>query len=262
MESLDAGFDEVIVLDNASIPPLEAIGGVRLIRSDSNTGVCGGRNELLAATDCDVGVFIDDDAVALGPLSQAVRGAFDSQPRLGALAFRIDRPNGQLALEHPFRGGPAGVDVARACGYFVGAGYAVRRSAVEEAGGYDEGLFYSTEVIYLSMTLQRLGWELNYRPDLAVEHRPSTRGRGIAPEVPAMRLRNRIVFARRHLPLPIALVHGSIWAAKSVPDLVRAQGFSRWATAIRDGLNYPLERKPLTYSQLKVIHDRGGRVLY
>lgn len=262
VKSLDDGFDEVIVLDNASEPPLEEIAGAQLIRSDENTGVCGGRNALLEATGCDVGVFIDDDAVALVPLSSPIREAFTDQESLGAVAIQIVRPGGMVPLEHPFRGSPKAVAIARPCAYFVGAGYAVRRKAVMEVGGYDEGLFYSTEEIDLSMSMQRLGWELHYRPDLIVEHRPSTLGRAIAPQVPAMRLRNRVIYVRRHLPIPVAVVHGLVWSAKSVPDLARVKGLSRWFGAIRDGLRYPLERAPLDFKQLRQIHDRGGRVWY
>jgi len=260
--SLDAGFDEIIVLDNASEPPLVPIPGARLIRSDENTGVCGGRNRLLAECRSDLAVFLDDDAVALGPLSGLVRERFAADPTLAVIAFRITRPDGAVDLEHPFRGKADRVDLARPAAYFVGAGYAVRRAAVDSVGGYDESLFYSTEEIDLSMKLIRAGSTIWYEPSLAVEHRPSTRGRAIAPEVPAMRMRNRLLYARRHLKFPVAVVHGVIWAGHTFPTARRSGGLRRWGRAIRDGLRQPVDRRPLTWAQHRSTHQLGGRVWY
>ena len=262
VDSLDDGVRDTVVLDNGSSPPLPQLDGARLLRSDDNTGVTRGRNLLLEATDADYAIFIDDDAVACSELADVVRRHFDEDPSLAVLAFRITRPDGSVKLEHPFRGRPRDVDVARPCGYFVGAGYAVRTHAVASVGGYDDELFYSTEEIDLSMALQRDGWTIRYEPALHVEHRPSTRGRGIAPQVPAFIIRNRLVYVRRHLPLPLAVVHGCVWSALTLRSALRARGVGAWARAIRDGLRRPIERRPLSWAALRTLHQRGGRVVF
>lgn len=260
--SLDGGFSEIIVFDNGSEPPIPPIPGARVVRSDENTGVTRGRNLLLAETDAPYAVFLDDDAVALGPLSDPVVATFDAAPATAIIAFRIQRPGGEVSLEHPFRGKPTRVDEARPCGYFVGAGYAVRVDAVRAVGGYDDDLFYSTEEIDLSMDLQREGWALWYDPALRIEHRPSHRGRAIAPMVPAMTIRNRLVYVRRHLRVGVALPHALMWLAKTFVIAVRARGIRVWASAALEGLRRPVERRPLSWPQLREIHRRGGRVVF
>lgn len=260
--SLDSGFDEVIVLDNASEPALGPVPNARLLRSDTNTGVSGGRNRLLAESSTDLAVFLDDDAVAIGTISDKVREVFEQDPQLAVVAFKITRPDGPVKHEYPFRGSIDDIDTPRDCAYFVGAGYAVRKSAVDAVGGLDDELFYGTEEIDLSMSLQREGWKLRYVPALAVEHRPSTLGRTVAPQVPAMLVRNRIVFARRHLMLPAALVHGVTWTARTLPDAVGSGGMREWLGALRTGLRRPIQRRPLTWAQHRKIQSLGGRIWY
>ena len=69
---------------------------------------------------------------------------------------------------------------------------------------YDERFFYSTEEIDLSFSLLDDGWTIAYRPEIVVEHRPDAAGRTVQPKVPGLRLRNRVLLVRRHLPISIA----------------------------------------------------------
>ncbi len=65
------------------------------------------------------------------------------------------------------------------------------------------------------MRLIGRGWRLIYDPGLVVEHRPSLRGRSVAPRIPALRLCNRLIMVRRHLPIPIAAMHAAIWGGRT-----------------------------------------------
>jgi GT2 family glycosyltransferase len=222
-----------------------------------------GRNRLLEACDTDYAVFIDDDAVALGPLSDAVARRFDADPDLAVLAFAIQRPDHDVSLEYPFRGSrPADDTAERPCAYFVGAGYAVRVAAVRSVDGYDESFFYSNEEIDLSMRLLHAGWSLRYVPGLRVEHRPSTRGRNTSTTVSGMVLANRLVYARRHLPAPVRQIHETVWMLRTLPDALRARALGTWARSLREGLRRPVTPRPLAWRRLREIHHLGGRVLF
>jgi hypothetical protein len=257
------GFDEVVVLDMASDPPLVPEPGTTWLREETNTGVAAGRNRQAAAATADVLVFLDDDAAFISPApADAVRACFAGHPGVVGLAFRIVRADGRTVKgEYPFRGHPAAVDTARPCAYFLGGAAAVRRDAFLAAGGFDDRYLYSTEELDLAFALARAGGSFFYEPAVVVEHRPSARGRSLNPEVPALRLRNRLLLVRRYLPVPVAVVHGGTWAARTFVEAARAGRIRPWLRAWR-GLREPVLRTPLDRRTLVELHRLGGRVLW
>jgi GT2 family glycosyltransferase len=258
------GFDEVVVLDMGSDPPLAPVAGARWIRCDRNEGVAAGRNRQAEIARADVLVFLDDDARFLDPdAADRIRRAFLGATTTAALAFFVQRPDGTVvAHEQPFRGGVRHADTARPCAYFVGCGAAVRRDAYRAAGGFDERFGYSTEEIDLAFGLIRDGWELAYAPSVRVEHRPSSRGRAPSSDVPALRLRNRILLARRHLPIFVAVPHLAAWGLRTLVEAGRCGGLTEWRHAWAEGLRLPVPRAPLRWRALWTAHRRGGRVLW
>lgn len=256
-------WEEVVVLDMASEPPLTPIPGVIVLRSDANVGVTSGRNRLLKAITADVIFFLDDDAVLTAPAVEQLCLRFDGDEKLAVVACRVRRRDGaSVSSEYPFRGPAVDDPAPRPCAYFVGCAYAARRSAVSSAGGYDESFFYSTEEVDLSLKLLARGWRLMYDPGLTIEHHPSPRGRSVAPRVPALLLRNRVVVARRHLPLPAAVVHLSVWGGRTFLTAARAGGLHAWLRAWGDGMRAPVDRQPLSWRGAVRIHRLGGRVLW
>jgi len=266
----DEPWHEVLVLDMASDPPISPVRGVEWLRSDENVGVTGGRNQLAHRATGEILVFLDDDAVLLTPgAGQRLQAAFADATRLGVVAFRVRRPSGTGAgpsLEYPFRGSgtrSGARDSARPCAYFVGCGYAIRRDAQLAVGGYDDRFFYSTEEVDLSFRLLGDGWQLRYEPSIEVEHRPSTRGRSrTGSAVPGWRLRNRLLLARAHLPLAVAMPHVAVWTARTALEAARARSVGTWWRLGREGLSLPVRRRPLGWRLLLRIHRIGGRVLY
>lgn len=257
------GFDFAgrLLFDNGSSPALAVPDRVVGSRSDTNLGVTGARNRIAKGADADLLVYLDDDAVFLSDPVPEVRQAFDADPRLGAVAFSVRRPDGSIeSSEWPFRGPPRDPDLARPCAYFVGAGYAVRRSALDDVGGYDERYFYSTEEIDLSMRLIAARWTLAYVPSVRVEHRPASTGRTIRPAVPGLRLRNRLQYARSHLPLPIAIVHSAVWIARTFREARSTSSLGLWSSGLRYGITSPVPRQPLAWRSLLDVHRRGGRI--
>ena len=257
-------FDEVLVIDMASTPPLEPMNGTRWTRLDVNEGPVAGRNRLIEMARSDVLVFLDDDAIlAVRDTVDVLGRAFRDDPRLAAVAFRVRRQDGsERSDEFPFRGGVRHPERARECAYFLGAGHAIRRSAAVSVGGYDASFFYSTEEVDLGFRLLEDGWHMRYEPSLVVEHRPSMHGRGVMPRVPALRLRNRIILARRHLPLPVAAIHIAAWSVRTAREAQRSKSLRAWCGAWREGFSAEVTRGPLSLSQLLHIHRIGGRVLW
>jgi len=262
--SADGPWAEVIVLDMASDPPIDPVAGTAWLRSDQNVGVTKGRNLLAEAASAEVLVFLDDDAVFITPAVSRLQQVFADEPALGVVAFRVRRPAGEgLSLEHPFRGSTDTADIPRECAYFVGCGYAIRRQAHLDAGGYDDRFFYSTEEVDLSFRLLRDGWKLRYDPTIEVEHRPSQKGRGrTGSAVPGWRLRNRFLLVRAHLPMAAALPHAGVWVIRTGAEAIRAHSITQWWRLGWEGLSLPVERRPLGWRQLARIHRLGGRVLY
>ena len=258
-----SGFDEIVVVDMASEPALDPHAGVTWHREPVNLGVTRGRNLLVKLTTADVVVFLDDDAVFRAGDGATIARSFAAAPALGSLAFLVRRADGHIeSSEWPFRGSARATEVARPAAYFLGGACAIRRDAFIAAGGYDESFFYSTEEIDLAFAMSRVGYSLEYTPAVVVEHRPAASGRVADPEVPGLRLRNRIVLARRHLPAPVAVVHVGAWALRTAREARAAHGMTAWRRAWRDGRTVAVERRPLPYGKLARLHHDGGRVFW
>jgi GT2 family glycosyltransferase len=258
------GFDEVLVIDQASDPPLVPIAGVRWERSAVNLGVADGRNRLVTLAHGDLVVFLDDDATLLGRgAAETLRDAFETDHRLGAVAFYVQRADGGVvSREIPFRGRPHETDRARQCAYFVGCGAAIRRSAFLGVGGFDARYGYSTEELDLALAMARAGWRLRYVPSLRIEHVPAEQGRMGAAEVAVLHWRNRILLARRHLPLAFSVPHLAVWGARTLGEAVRSGATGAWWRATWDACRIPVDRMPLTIRQAWDVHSLGGRSLW
>lgn len=256
-------FDEIVVIDMASEPPLRRLQGVhKWTRSDVNLGVPEGRNRLADLADSDILYFVDDDAVLTdGPdQAEALRSIFGADATLGAVAGLVVRPSGRIERqEFPFPGPAADIARSRPGGCFLGGCHALRKLAGEQVGGNDGRFFYSTEEVDLSTRLHRHGWSILYHPDISIEHRPSTTGRAPAPEILTMRLRNRILHCRKNLPWAMAAVHIAVWSIIVGMDAVKSRDLRAWLAAWRPGLTWPVQRDPLTWSQASALHRLGGR---
>ena len=257
------GFDEILVLDMASDPPLAAWPDAEMLRSDENLGVADGRNRLARQATGDVLVFLDDDAVFLDEdVADRIRDRMMARDEPAVIAFRVMRPDGSMdSTEYPFRGGARRV-VARPCAYFVGCAAAIRRDAFLEAGGFDDRYSYSTEELDLAFAIARRGGEMVFDPEIIVEHRPSPRGRAPAPQIPALRLRNRLLLVRTHLPYPVAAIHAGVWSGRTLLEARRAGDVRPWRQAWKRGLSMPVQRRPLGYWGLWRMHRLGGRVFW
>ena len=175
----------VIVVDQGSRPEAlarlaEAVHGrcdATLVALERNMGVPGGRNRGTAFGHGRIIAGLDNDAEFGSPDTLArMEAALAAEPALAALGCRIvihaTGEDDLLSWGYPLaRMNRAGGTFETAT--FVGAGHAIRRAAWEEAGGYDESLFFCWEEYDFSLRAIARGWKIRYRGDIVVRHKVS-----------------------------------------------------------------------------------------
>ncbi len=246
----------LVVLDQGSVPETQArfrqaLAGhsnATLVASPRNLGVAGGRNAASALGHGRVIVGLDNDAVfaTAHTVAEAV-AAFDAMPDLGALGFRIVRHDtGEDDLTS--WGYPAGL-LARAGGSFdsvtfVGAGHAIRRVAWDEAGGYDEKLFFCWEEYDFCLRAIEADWRIRYRGDIVVRHHaaPEARVRWNANRWFYF-IRNRIYIGHKTGDGMVALAaRFAVYLARSLREGAAIQALRALPAAIRMAAGTPRRR--------------------
>jgi GT2 family glycosyltransferase len=257
------GFERRLLLDNGTEPPLQGGPDHELFRSGENLGAAGGRNRLVQESTADAFVFIDDDVTLQPGAGEAVARAFERDPDLAGIAFRVEREDGEmLQREQPYRMGLPTPERAEPCGYFVGIGFAMRRAVFTALGGFDDRMVYGSEEIDFAFKLAARGYRLIYEPAAVVIHRPSTAGRLPSGERASVHLANRVQLARTHLPRPLATAHSLAWAALMGRDAIAAKDPGAVLRGLREGVRRPIDRRPLPLATLRDLHRIGGRVLF
>lgn len=250
----------ILLVVNGGDPPSDVPDGVELIISETNLGVPGGRD--LAARQCssDVIAFLDDDALIMtSEISEMLEQSF-LEPSVGGVSFRIVDEKGQTARRHVPRVGTSGVDSRGSVATFLGGACAIRRSAYELAGGYWPTLFYAHEELDLAWRMYDAGFRVDYQPQIEVFH-PRT---DVSRHTDGWRLtgRNRVLIARRNLPLPVAALHVLGWlclgAIRAPDQTCRRAYLSGWRTGWRaQWSDIGVERKPIAWATIARLARLG-----
>ena len=201
----------VFVVDQGSRPEnlqmlSAAVAGrrdVSLVTLGSNCGVAGGRNRGTALGHGRVIVGLDNDAEFAAPDTLArLVAALDAEPDIAAIGCRIvtfatgadDMSSWGYARRLLPRAGET-FDAAT----FVGAGHAIRRTAWDDAGGYDEALFFCWEELDFCLHARARGWRVRYRGDIEIRHKVSAEQRvGWSGARWFYFVRNRLYVGRKH----------------------------------------------------------------
>ena len=176
---LDQGSTDDELTELAAVARQHA--NVTLLSVYENRGVAGGRNLISAGGHGRVIVALDNDAEFAGPdtVAQMV-AALDAEPSLGAIGCRIVRHD-DGADDLSSWGYPAGLLPRAGEAFdavtFVGAGHAIRRTAWQQAGGYDAKLFFCWEEFDFCLRAIALGWRIRYRGDIVIRHKVSSEQR-------------------------------------------------------------------------------------
>lgn len=142
---------EVVVVGNgAPVPDVPA--GVRTVELPENLGIPGGRNVGIDAfgpsgADVDALLFLDDDGLLpLTDTAELCRQAFEADPELGIISFRIADPDtGVTQRRHVPRLRAADPMRSSRVTTFLGGANAVRSKVIAEVGPLPGEFFYAHE---------------------------------------------------------------------------------------------------------------------
>jgi GT2 family glycosyltransferase len=183
----DAGhFDKLYIYDDCSTIPFTGTfpGCVQLIRGAKNLGLTRALNAAFASVEEDVVVLFDSDAYPTTPFCLEVSKLFEADPQLGLVALRTvgtsgapsesytTEPNlwslllGQ-ALYAKFESSLA--DRSGRVSVFTCA-MAIRKSAFDEIGGFDENFDWLDLDHDFSMRMNRSRWRVKIAPDARIFH--------------------------------------------------------------------------------------------
>ncbi|MGH7721339.1 MAG: glycosyltransferase family 2 protein, partial [Candidatus Dormibacteria bacterium] len=180
---------EVIVLANGTPAPalagLEHGENIVLISSPVNHGFAGGCNLAVRCARGERLVFLNDDVTVREGWLEGLHGVLDRDADTAVAGSRVILSGGRLqeAGSVLWRdGSTSGIgrghdpqarrySAPRIVDYVSFCSAMVRRSAWEEAGGFDERYFPAYyEDLDLCLTLNSLGWKVMYEPASVVEH--------------------------------------------------------------------------------------------
>lgn len=247
---------EIVVVENGGRAVTDDI-EARVVRSAANLGVPGGRDLGARSTTAPIIGFLDDDAIVLAPTTAAtVVAAFDRDPALGAVSLRLIDEDGRTARRHVPRPGSSDASQGGAVTTFLGGACAIRRSAYDAAGGYWADLHYAHEELELTWRMVDRGYWVRYLADELVEHPRTAVGRH--PRGWWFTGRNRVMIARRDLPLVVGFVHVTVWLGAGLV-LAGRQGAARsYVGGWLHGWREPVERHPISWRTI-VRLARWGR---
>jgi len=207
---LDAGStDSSLTVARNALRRLGEVGIRGHLEEVQPAGVAASRNLGAGLTSGELICFIDNDAVfdAHDAIERLV-DRFNSDPGLGLVHFRALA--GDTAELDPFawvHRRPARAWSSRAFKSFTfaGTGFAIRRDAFLQAGGFWEYIQYSREEEDLGFALVDQGYEIWYVPEITIRHYFDPSGRVGLRDRRALEYRNGVLVFWRRLPLPLAV---------------------------------------------------------
>jgi GT2 family glycosyltransferase len=209
---------EIIVVDDASadtgVDYLRRFPDVRLYQNDENLGFIKTVNKGVANSPADIVFLLNTDIEARSDFIAPVLPHFDDD-EVFAVSLKALNPDGSFregAKRVVFRFGfprvlhnekdqPPPVGGIHYTDYPVGGHCAVRKSMFDRLGGFDE--IYSPfywEDTDLGYRARARGWKIIYEPGSEVYHHHQGVIRSTYKEqrIRTVKIRNRIIFARRH----------------------------------------------------------------
>ncbi len=246
-----AAIEVVVVGNGAELPDLPP--GVRTLELPQNLGIPGGRNVGIEAfgpggSDVDVLLFLDDDGLLPDKnTAETVRSAFEADPQLGIVSFRIADPeNGSTQRRHVPRLRASDPMRSSRVTTFLGGANAVRTHVFQQVGGLPDNFFYAHEETDLAWRALDAGWHIDYRADLVLHH-PAT-----APSRHAvyhrMIARNRVWLARRNLPVPLVPVYLLDWVLLTLLRRPSRAALKAWFGGFLEGWRTPCgPRRPMRW---------------
>jgi GT2 family glycosyltransferase len=196
---------EIVVVDSASTDGTQelvndAFPSVNYIRLPRNLGCAEGRNHVLANCSGDFVVSVDDDGFLAEDAVKHVVAAFESDPAIGVVALRqvfTDEPGSktQTGDETPL------IDA----GCFSGGVSALRRTMLDQTGGYPHDFFLFAEETFLSLRAIEAGYRIVSEPRAVMFHPKA--GSSVSTANDYHRYRNPLLVVARLFPPSEVIVY-------------------------------------------------------
>lgn len=205
---------------------------VRLL--DRNVGPPEGRNIAIALGRASVIVGLDNDAVFADQhcVARAVK-LLDADPRLGLLAFRVLDPDTRQdqIWDYPESLRERDVESFEVTRFLAG-GFAMRRTAFDQAGRFDGELFFCGEERDLAWRIINTGHRICWRRDLAVVHK------ALAPQKITWQRRRFYFTVRNTLYTNYKYGAGSIAFCRTAVAFLIRGAYNRLAWSAAKGILY------------------------
>lgn len=192
---------EIVVVDNGStdgsdVRVASAFPDAMVIRNGRNRGFAAAANQAVRATRSPYVFILNQDAVLKPGSLLAIGSALDRHPRAGVAAALVRNPDGTVqptkrafpSLRQSIWHGLVGIfrpnnpgtrgyllgDDAftsdRTVDWVSGTATALRRTAFDDVGGFDEDFFFFVEDVDLCRRMWNAGWEVWFVPAAEVTH--------------------------------------------------------------------------------------------
>jgi GT2 family glycosyltransferase len=205
--------DRAIVLDDGSIPPLDAVkltraaeaAGVSLdvVRGEVHQGTAAGKNLIARRASSPYVLSLDDDAFLIGdaPVRRAL-AVLRRDAAIAAVAFAQGDEHGR---RRPAQQQPAGADEPCLVPAFIGFACLIVRERLLEIGGYRDAFVIHGEEREVCLRWLDRGLHVVYLPDAVVAHVADAANRDVRAYVRYV-MRNDCLSAIYNEPLPRAAV--------------------------------------------------------
>ncbi len=229
-----------------------------------NLGCTGGRNYAIRRSTADIIINIDDDAVFFTPEPVSkVKAIFSAEPECAHIAFKIVNyfTREVQKKEFPAPMEKVSPDEEFKSSFFIGAGWASRRSVLNDVGLFDEELFIYHDELDISFRIINRGHYIKFTPQIGVYHKQTPSGREPAGDTLKRFLKNRLAISYKYLPLHIGLVSNFLWCAKILkmsksPRLVLAAIGEYYA------MKPKLTVEKISPSTISYLKENFGRLYY
>lgn len=197
LPSLTSQVDDIVVIANIAGSVRDVPSTVRVIQSERPRGFAANLNRGVAATDTELVLSVNPDAVPRDGAVATLREFMETRPRCGIAGPRMVYPDGtwqpsrrrfptvlgtilrrtpirlvfdpyKLQRRHYHLDDPASEPAP--ADWMLGGFLLLRREMLDELGGFDEGFPLYGEDIDLCYRAAKAGWERWYVPDAVVEH--------------------------------------------------------------------------------------------
>lgn len=177
----------IIVVDDASTEetPSDIPKNINVITNQHNKGYVSSVNIGFSSLKEDIVLLLDSDAYPKHEMIDAIIQKFLEFPMLGALGFHLvdhqNKPSGSFHSEPTVMGLLLGQSLNARLNKYLGwlgsqslcvfsCALAIRRTAFEEIGGFDEEFDFLDADIDFSIRLRKAGWDIQIDPNLIAYH--------------------------------------------------------------------------------------------